>query len=71
MPAHYSLHVALTGELRNFVSQLVASGRYQSSSEVVRAALRLLERVEAEPILPRQPDGPSLCTRESDGQHAG
>ena len=67
MPARHSRHVALTGELCDFVSRLVSSGRYQSSSEVVRAALRLLERAEAEPILPRQADGSGLCTREADG----
>jgi antitoxin ParD1/3/4 len=50
MPAHHSLHVALTRELCDFVARLVASGRYQSSSEVVRTALRLLERTEGEPI---------------------
>ena len=71
MPAHHSLHVALTSELCNFVSELVASGRYQSSSEVVRAALRLLERAEAQPILPRQAEVPSLCTSRADGQQAG
>jgi antitoxin ParD1/3/4 len=71
MPAHHSLHVALTGELCEFVSRLVASGRYRSSSEVVRAGLRLLERAEAEPILPRQTDVPSPCTSESNGQRAG
>jgi putative addiction module CopG family antidote len=54
MPAHYSLHVALTGELCELVSRLVASGCYQSASEVVRTTLRLLERVEGEPIVRRQ-----------------
>lgn len=41
-----SLNVSLTPELTEFISVRVASGRYQSASEVVRAGLRLLKRDE-------------------------
>jgi antitoxin ParD1/3/4 len=41
-----TLNVSLTPELSRFVEAKVSSGRYQSASEVVRAALRLLERAE-------------------------
>jgi antitoxin ParD1/3/4 len=34
--------VSLTPELRRFIEAQVASGRYQTASEVVRAGLRLL-----------------------------
>ena len=37
------MNVSLTTELENFVSTKVESGRYNSASEVVREALRLLE----------------------------
>lgn len=39
-----NLNVSLTDELLNFVKAKVDSGRYTSSSEVVREALRLLEK---------------------------
>lgn len=43
MPARNSLNVSLTPELERFVQARVASGRYQTASEVVREGLRLLE----------------------------
>ncbi len=39
-------NVNLTDELDRFVLTKVASGRYENASEVVRAALRTLEREE-------------------------
>ena len=40
------MNVSLTPELEKFVADKVATGRYTSASEVVREALRLLEREE-------------------------
>ena len=37
------MNVSLTPELENFVQTRVKTGRYNSASEVVREALRLLE----------------------------
>ena len=37
------MNVSLTPELEKFVSEKVETGRYNSASEVVREALRLLE----------------------------
>jgi len=39
-------NVNLTDELDSFVLAKVGSGRYENASEVVRAALRILEREE-------------------------
>ena len=41
-------NVNLTDELDRFVLAKVESGRYENASEVVRAALRALERDERE-----------------------
>ena len=41
-------NVNLTQELDSFVSSKIDSGRYENASEVVRAALRSLEREEQE-----------------------
>jgi len=47
MPAHRTtVNVSLTPELDAFLESRVKSGRYQTTSEVVREALRLLERHE-------------------------
>lgn len=40
------MHVSLTPELENLVKKQVESGRYHSSSEVVREALHLWEEQE-------------------------
>jgi antitoxin ParD1/3/4 len=41
-------NVNLTDELDRFITAKVESGRYENASEVVRAALRTLERDEQE-----------------------
>ena len=41
-----SLNVSLTPHLEAFIHDTVTAGRYQSASEVVRTALRLLEERE-------------------------
>ena len=40
------MNVSLTPELEKFVNRKVQTGRYNSASEVVREALRLLEEHE-------------------------
>ena len=46
MPIRTSLNVSLTPELEEFVQSRVASGLYQTASEVIREGLRLLEERE-------------------------
>jgi len=43
-----TLNVSLTPHLEAFIHETLTSGRYQSASEVVRTALRLLEEREQE-----------------------
>lgn len=45
------MNVSVTPELEQFVHELVASGRYNSASEVFRDGLRLLEQSERRRLL--------------------
>jgi antitoxin ParD1/3/4 len=45
-----NMNVSLTDELAAYVKSKVSSGRYTSSSEVVREALRLMEQQEQEKL---------------------
>ena len=56
MPRRVATNVSLTPELAAFIADQVASGRFGSASEVVRAALRNLERDEAKPYKRRVKD---------------
>ncbi|MDX2159550.1 MAG: type II toxin-antitoxin system ParD family antitoxin [Hyphomicrobiaceae bacterium] len=44
MTERTTLNVSLTAELGDFIQSEVDSGRYRTASEVVRAALRLLQQ---------------------------
>lgn len=44
MPHRETLNVSLPAELKRYVTALVRTGNYGSASEVVRAALRLLQQ---------------------------
>lgn len=51
MPRRISQSISLTPELDRFIQALVASGRYQTASEVVRDGLRLLQERVAPPTV--------------------
>jgi antitoxin ParD1/3/4 len=43
MPSKSTLNVSLTPELTALIAEKISTGHYRSASEVVRAALRLLD----------------------------
>ena len=52
MATRTTLNVSLPAQLGQFIEQRIASGRYSSASEVIRAALRLLEECEGQRVPP-------------------
>jgi antitoxin ParD1/3/4 len=48
MVSRTTVNISITPELDAFLQSRVKSGRYQTTSEVVREALRLLQRQETE-----------------------
>ncbi len=59
-----NLNLPLTPHLEQFVREQLASGRFQSESDVVRAALRLLE----DQSLPQPSSAPRLQQSSENGQ---
>jgi antitoxin ParD1/3/4 len=54
MTTRTSLNVSLTPELEQFVQSRVATGFYQTASEVIREGLRLLEEREQMRVAARE-----------------
>ncbi len=50
MVPHMNISISLTPELVGLIKTKVESGRYTSTSEVIREALRLLERSDAREV---------------------
>ena len=46
MTRRATLNISMPAELASYITKLVASGRYGTASEVVRAGLRLLQDKE-------------------------
>ncbi len=62
-----AITISITPEQDRFVAARISSGRYQTVSEVFRAALRLLEREEAT-TTPGQPLAASPKRRRAEDQ---
>jgi antitoxin ParD1/3/4 len=65
MATRTTLNVSLPVELGNFIAAKIASGRYASASEVVRAGLRLLEASEVLSFADAAPDGARMANRSA------
>ena len=52
-----SMNIALTRHFEEMIARLVSSGRYNNSSEVVRAGLRMLDAEEKSLAAPAFPAG--------------
>ena len=65
MPIRRTMNVSVTPELERSVAARVAAGHYRTASEVVRAALRLLDKEE-----PLDPESPASRNGEIDA-HVG
>lgn len=61
MPSKHAISVSLTEHLDLFVKSELASGRYRTASEVVRAGLRLLEEQIAQRRPPAAPSRSTDC----------
>ncbi|HYE60570.1 MAG TPA: type II toxin-antitoxin system ParD family antitoxin [Phycisphaerales bacterium] len=57
MPQRETMNVSLPPAQEQFVRDQVASGRYQTASEVVREGLRLLEREEWKRLIEKELSG--------------
>ncbi len=68
MTTRKTMNVSLTPELQRYVAERIASGRYRTASEVVRAALRLLEKEEKEGL---QHEPRPRSQSQGGGGHAG
>ena len=71
MPSRSSLNVSLTPALEKFVHDRVATGRYQTASEVVREALRMMEtrerqRIEAHATLKKRLQNDAAAAERGD-----
>jgi antitoxin ParD1/3/4 len=65
MATRTTLNVSLPVELGNFIAAKIASGRYASASEVVRAGLRLLEASEVVSFADATPDATRVANRSA------